>query len=49
MHQSRRGKATLSGRVEKVIKPKIANGMEKAEIVLDEAEPFYAKYGLRTS
>jgi hypothetical protein len=41
MHQSKRGKTILSGRVEKVIKPKIGSGTEKAEIVLDEAEPFY--------
>lgn len=41
MHHSRRGKVTLSGRVEKVIKPKIGNGPEKAEIVLDEGELFH--------
>lgn len=41
MRQSKRGKATLSGRVEKIIKPKIGEGPEKAEIVLDDGEPFY--------
>ena len=41
MRQLKRGKAILSGRVEKIIKPKIGDGPEKAEIVLDEGEPFY--------
>jgi hypothetical protein len=38
---SKGGKATLAARVDKIIKPKIGNGPEKAEIVLDDCEPFY--------
>ncbi len=34
-------KTTLSGTVEKIIKPHFSQGIEKAEIVLEEGEPFY--------
>ena len=32
---------TLTGTVEKIIKPRFGEGAEKAEIVLQDGEPFY--------
>ena len=44
MHQAagkRKPATTLKGKVEKIIKPRILDEPEKAEIVLNEGEPFY--------
>ncbi len=43
MHQSagKRPTTTLRGKVEKIIKPRILDEPEKAEIVLNDGEPFY--------
>ena len=41
MQRAHRPTATLAGTVEKIIQPKFRGDAEKAEIVLEDGEPFY--------
>ena len=40
-YHSQKPTTTLTGTVEKIIKPRFGEGAEKAEIVLQDGEPFY--------